>query len=152
MKHRSKTVWRSESRYTCDASIRDHHLIIDEPISEGGFDAGPTPVELVTAALGSCTAITMQMYANRKGWPITRLEVTVDHDLINDPEAALEGRTVKRDRFETIILLEGDFDEQQRERILDIARRCPVHRIIAGSAIMTQTVIDAADSLADLDS
>ena len=145
MPSNSITIRRAGDTYTCDISIRDHRLVFDEPEDKGGVDDGPTPVEALTGTLGACTAITMQMYARRKGWRIDRLEIVVDHDTVNDPDATLEGRIVNRDRFRTRILLEGDLDGAQRQRIFDIAKRCPVHRMLAGSPIMVEEYVDSFD-------
>lgn len=145
MGSRSITRRRTGDTYTCDVAIRDHGLVLDEPAKVGGNDEGPTPVELLTAALGGCAAITMQLYAQRKGWNISRLEVAVEHETVNAPEATLEGRIVKQDRFRMRILLEGDLDETQRARIFDIAKRCPVHRMLAGAPIIAGEYTDSFD-------
>jgi len=130
------TSRRPGTAYTCDIAVRQHRLIADEPEAAGGEDLGPTPVELVSAALGSCTAMTIEMYARRKGWNISRLEVSVVREVVNDPTATLEGRIERRDQFRTRIHLEGDLDEEQRKRLFTIAARCPVHRMLAGSPIL----------------
>jgi putative redox protein len=145
----SITRRRTGDTYTCYVAIRNHGLVLDEPASVGGNDEGPTPVELVTAALGGCTAITMQLYARRKGWNISRLEVAVEHETVNAPAATLEGRVAKQDRFRMRILLEGDLDVAQRERIFDIAKRCPVHRMLAGTPIVVSEFIDSFDSVTE---
>ncbi|WP_158915641.1 OsmC family protein [Caulobacter sp. S45] len=96
----------------------------DEPVSVGGMDTGPTPHELVSAGLGACTAMTMRMYADRKGWPVERIEVDVAES------RAAGGPT----RFERTIRLHGALDEAQRARLLEIAERCPVHRTLSEGA------------------
>ena len=141
----SLTQSRHGHTYTCDVAIGDHQLVVDEPLHLGGDDLGPTPGQLVTAALGSCTAITMQMYARRKGWTLSRLDVQVEHETVNAPSATLEGRMAKQDRFRVRILLEGDLDSAQRERIFDIAKRCPVHRMLTGSIIQTEELAEVFD-------
>jgi uncharacterized OsmC-like protein len=127
---------KSGSIYACDIAVRQHHLVADEPVDAGGEDLGPSPVEMVSAALGACTAITIEMYAKRKGWRISKLDVTVVREMVNDPAATLEGRIERRDQFRTRILLEGDLDDEQRKRLFTIAARCPVHRMLAGSPII----------------
>ena len=141
----SLTQWRSGHTYTCDVAIGGHQLVIDEPVTLGGDDLGPTPGEIVTAALGSCTAITMRMYARRKGWDISRLDIMVEHEIVNAPVATLEGRIAKQDRFRMGIVLEGELDVAQRERLLDIAKRCPVHRMLTGSIVQTEVLIDLVE-------
>jgi putative redox protein len=130
------TSRRPGTAYSCDIAVRQHHLVADEPEDAGGEDLGPTPVELVSAALGSCTAMTIEMYARRKGWNISKLEVSVVRETVNDPSATLEGRIERRDQFRTRIHLEGDLDDDQRARLFTIAARCPVHRMLAGSPIL----------------
>lgn len=132
------TSRRSGTAYTCDIAVRQHQLVADEPEDAGGEDQGPTPVELVSAALGSCTAITIEMYAKRKGWNISKLDVSVVREVVNDPSATLEGRIERRDQFRTRIHLEGDLDDDQRARLFTIAARCPIHRILAGSPILIE--------------
>ena len=132
----ASTSRRSGTAYTCEITIRHHHLVADEPADVGGEDQGPSPVEMVSAALGSCTAMTIEMYARRKGWNISKLDVVVIREVVNDPTATLEGRIERRDQFRTRIHLEGDLDGEQRERLFTIAARCPVHRMLAGSPIL----------------
>lgn len=115
----------TEGGYATDAYAGGFPLRIDEPDTHGGTDTGPTPVELLRAALASCTSITLRMYADRKGWPLTRIEVEVTSS------SRREGG-VTRTHLERRIRLEGDLDEPQRARALEIADRCPVHRMLEG--------------------
>jgi putative redox protein len=102
---------------------------VDEPVSAGGLGSGPDPYELLSAALGACTAMTMRLYAERKGWPLERVQVSVLHH-----RASLEAR----DLFERTISIEGPLDETQRTRLLHIAEQCPVHRTLdRGSDVKT---------------
>ncbi len=96
-------------------------IVSDEPESSGGKDMGLSPMDLLASALGSCTCITIKMYANHKKWPLERVEVTVDFN--RDTEANFS--TVKRN-----IKLSGDLSEEQRQRLLLIATRCPIHQTI----------------------
>jgi putative redox protein len=105
----------------------------DEPVSEGGLDLGPTPHDLVCAGLSACTAMTMRLYAQRKGWALGAVHVSVTH--------ARHASETPADRFERRIEFAGDLDEVQRARLLEIAELCPVHKLLtAGSAIVTTAV------------
>lgn len=104
-------------------------FVADEPIAVGGLGSGPNPYDLLSAALGACTAMTLRLYARRKGWPLTRVQVSVTHH-----RASLEAR----DLFERTIRLEGPLDDDQRQRLLEVADRCPVHQTFdRGSDVRT---------------
>ncbi len=132
---RAVTVRLGAEGYTTEVMVRHHGLVADEPPSVGGKDYGPNPYELVTAGLGACTAMTIQMYARRKGWSVERVDVELRHfkEYAADmSEASASAKTPKIDHFERIVSLTGDLDEQQRARLLEIANRCPVHRTLEG--------------------
>ena len=114
-----------------DIEAGRHHLVSDEPVGLGGMDDGPTPYDLLTAALGSCTAMTLQMYAQRNGWPLEAIEVRLSHAKIHARDCAdCETKEGRIDRIERQIVLQGALDEAQRARLLEIADRCPVHRTL----------------------
>jgi putative redox protein len=127
-----------------------HSLLADEPASVGGFDAGPGPYDFLSAALGTCTSMTVRMYADRKGVPLDRVKVEVAHGKVHADdcvECAENDRLIDRrgmiDRFERVLTLEGDLDDEQRSRLLGIADRCPVHRTLeSSSAIVTVLASD----------
>jgi len=109
-------------------------FLIDEPVNVGGLGSGPNPYDLLAAALGSCKAMTMRLYAERKGWPLTRVQVSVRHQ-----RPSLEAR----DQFECTVEMEGPLDEAQRARLLEIADHCPVHRTLdRGSDVQTRMAQD----------
>ncbi len=121
-----------------------HRLLADEPESFGGLDTGPTPYDFLSTGLGACTAMTIRMYAERKGIPLERVSVDVNHGKLHaaDCEECTDEqkeRGGKIDRFERAITLEGDLDEATRKRLLEIADKCPVHRTLeAGAAVVTR--------------
>jgi len=111
--------------------IRDHRVTADEPPQHGGEDSGPSPQELLAASLASCTAITMEMYADRKGWDIGEVVVDVDY------EAAQRGSPT---RFVMNVQLPKEMPEDQRDRLMQIAAKCPVHRALEGEVMFEETV------------
>ncbi len=111
--------------------VRDHQLTVDEPVDEGGEDAGPTPQELLAASLATCTAITIEMYANRKGWDIGDVAVDVDY------EPAQRGSPT---RFSMAVRLPKELPDEQRERLMQIAAKCPVHRTLEGEVMFDERV------------
>ena len=111
--------------------VRDHQLTVDEPIDSGGQDTGPDPQELLAISLASCTAITMEMYAKRKGWDIGQIEVQCEYT------PAERGCPTN---FKTILRLPKDCTEEQIERLQVIAAKCPVHRTLDGEVIFSERV------------
>jgi uncharacterized OsmC-like protein len=108
-----------------------HQLIADEPETLGGRDAGPGPYELLLAALGACTAMTLRLYADRKHLALTRIEVRLQHKRIYATDCAeCETKAGMLDRIERSIKLEGELSDEQRARLLEMADKCPVHRTL----------------------
>ena len=114
-------------RYQQSVRIGSHHLIADEPISAGGSDAGPAPYDYLLAALGSCTSMTLRMYAERKAIQLSAISVELTHEKI-DTES-----TGKIDHITRRITLTGELSPEQRQRMLEIANKCPVYRTLSGS-------------------
>lgn len=117
-----------------------HHVLADEPEAYGGTDRGMSPYGFLAAGLGACTSMTIRMYARRKGWPLTHVHVDVAHDKVHAQDAST-GHDAKIDMFRREIVLQGDLDDAQRQRLLEIADRCPVHRTLErSSSIETRLV------------
>lgn len=111
--------------------IRDHQLTADEPVEKGGDDTGPSPQELLAASLASCTAITMEMYARRKGWDVGDVEVACDYT------PAERGCPT---RFNLVLRFPDTLSDEQVERLRVIAAKCPVHRTLEGEVMFHEQV------------
>ena len=119
-----KATARRTERFTHEVEIEGgHSLVIDEPREAGGADAGPSPTRTVAAALAACTAITCEMYAQRKGWELGAVEVDVDLDY---------GENSSIDHLTVTLNVTEPLEEEQQQRLLVIAGKCPVHRALAG--------------------
>lgn len=111
-------------RYQQDVQVGQHRLVADEPASMGGGDSGPAPFDFLLTALGACTSMTLRMYAERKGLMLRRVSVELQHEKVD-----IDGS--RRDRIERRITLEGDLSPAERQRLLEIAEKCPVHRALS---------------------
>lgn len=124
---------------------RQHRLIVDEPTSVGGDDAGPDPYELILGALGSCTAMTVLLYAKRREWQIEWLEVTLDQDRIHASEcASCDPKTRPNQEIMRISLnleVHGDLNEEQLQRLREVAKLCPVRRTLTGEIVVEDTLV-----------
>lgn len=117
--------------FTTQMKIGSHYMLADEPISFGGNDFGPSPYEYVSAGLAACTVMTLQMYTKRKGWDLKNIEVHISYGKKHAVDCEnCEDKDAKIDTFEKVIKLEGDLDDKQRKRILQIADKCPVHKTL----------------------
>lgn len=115
--------------------VSGHHLLADEPVDLGGADRGPNPYDLLTAALGACTAMTVRWYALQKGWPLVHVEVEVTHGKI-----VAGGSDAVTDQFAKTVAITGpDLTEAQRAKLVDVAARCPVHQTLTGQIRIEQS-------------
>jgi uncharacterized OsmC-like protein/alpha/beta superfamily hydrolase len=122
---------RDAGRFTQVVSAGQHQFLMDEPTSVGGDDEGPTPYDMLNAALGACTAMTVRMYARRKQWSLTSVRVALVHDKVHATDCeACESGEGKVDQIVRVVELQGDLDETQRARLIEIADRCPIHRTL----------------------
>lgn len=137
-----KVVTRTENdSFTTDIKAGKHAMTADEPENVGGNDFGPTPYDFLIAALGACTGMTLQMYAKRKGWDVQEVKVHLNHDKIYAQDCEdCDKNTSKVDKIERFIEIEGQLDESQLQKLLEIADKCPVHRTLH-SEILIQTTL-----------
>ena len=124
-----------QGRYQQEVRVGQHRLLADEPLSVGGDDAGPAPFDFLMAGLGACTSMTLRMYAERKELPLTGIKVTLSHEKIE-----VDGKP--RDRIKREITLEGELSDTQRQRLLEIAGKCPVHRALSQSMLLECALIE----------
>ena len=122
-----RVEWAS-GKFAQDIEVAGHRLRADEEAEKGGDNSGPAPHELLLAALGSCTAMTLKVYAERKGWPLRNVHVTLNG-------AHSDGAfTIARQ-----LRIDGDLDQEQRQRLIEIAEKCPVHKTLAGEITIATT-------------
>jgi len=132
-----------EGKFSQRVVVGQHVIRADEPVQAGGMDSGLSPYELLLAALGACTSMTMRMYADLKGIPLERATVELRHDKIHAPDCAeCETREGRIDRIERLIRLEGPLSEEQRARLLEISSRCPVHRTLHSEVAIPTRLAD----------
>lgn len=124
----------SDIPYTVTIVDGVHRWFADESELDGGANAGPTPVQLLLSSLGACTSITVTMYAKRKVWPLTGVEVNLSYNPNGKPA---DGNQIVRS-----IILHGELSAEQRERLLQVANACPVHKILTGNIAIDTSLVD----------
>lgn len=122
-----------KGRYQQAVTVGQHQLLADEPVDVGGADAGPAPFDFVMAGLGACTSMTLRMYAERREFPLTHVSVSLSYDRVT-----VDG--VARDHIQRTITLEGELSDEQRQRLLEIANKCPVHRALSQSLLIDSAI------------
>ena len=136
-------AWTGAAGFRTEVLANGHGFVADEPESVGGTNAGPSPYELLSASLAACTSMTLRMYADRKQWPLETVEVRVEHRKMHCEDCANpEDRRSKIDRFTRSVRVEGELDEAQRQRLLEIADRCPVHRTLHSDVEVHTTLVE----------
>lgn len=126
--------------FTAEVAAGSHRFLADEPKTVGGNDLGPNPYQLLNAALGTCTAMTLKMYADRKNWPLKEVRVHLSHSkTYSEDSAQPESSTSKVETFKRFLEVEGDLDEAQRAKLLEIANKCPVHRTLTERELRIET-------------
>ena len=137
-----RAVVRRRKDYEHEIEMREHRLIVDEPEEKGGTDQGPMPAELLAASLASCTAITMEMYAARKEWGLGTVEVVVEFTeaTVDDPPT-----------FDVRIILGGHLSDENRDRLLTIAGKCPVHKALKHQDVVIHDSLEFVEAVEDED-
>lgn len=140
-------VRTGDIKFTTEVKMKDHSLISDEPEEKGGQNEGPTAYDLLLAALGSCTSITLKMYAAHKGWDLGDVTVRLRHDKIHAEDCReCEKKTGRIDRIERQIDFTGDLTDEQRQRLLYIADRCPVHKTMKEEIVIATSLTEPAET------
>ena len=142
MEKKVTVQYLTDYNYSQLVTTDSHSFIVDEPASDGGDGLGPSPYEMLLGALGSCTAMTLLMYARRKGWDLTECSVHLTHERIHAEDSAnAEEGTRRVDVIKRDISLHGHLDEEQKARLLEIARKCPVHRTLQSAPTVIDSII-----------
>ena len=132
-----------ETKFQQQIVVGPHRLLADEPLSAGGADTGPGPYDLLLSALGACTAMTMRLYADRKALPMERVTVTLNHGKIYAKDCEeCETKEGMLDQIERVIAIEGALDAEQRNRLMEIADKCPVHRTLTSEVRIVTTAAE----------
>jgi putative redox protein len=136
----AKTVIaRRVGKFRTEVQMGEHRLTADEPRAAGGEGAGPDPYDLLLAALGACISMTVTLYSDRKGWPLEGVEVALSHRRVYAEDCADCGEREPGellDRIERRVTFLGPLDPQQRQRLEEIAGKCPVHRTLSGNVVI----------------
>lgn len=142
MTRREVVVASTGGMFEQSVTAGPHRFVADEPAEYGGGDAGPNPYDLMLAALGTCTSMTLEVYARRKSWPLERVLVRLTHERVHaDDCASCEEGGRRLTRIERRITLEGPLSEEQQARLIEIAEKCPVHKTLTG-ALEIRTSLD----------
>ena len=137
-------IIRSSTPYRCDVEAGPHRWILDEPVESGGTNEGPTPYDMFAAALGGCTAMTLHFYAKREKLPLENVAVRVTHDRQHARDCAdCESTAGFIHRFKVEIAIDGPLSEEQRQKLLSIAARCPVAKTLQAEIKIDEVLVDS---------
>ena len=126
---RSVMVLGPSTGFRTEIEVGGHHLVVDEPVAVGGADAGPSPYEMLLAALGACTSMTLRLYADKRKWPLERVRVSLQHRKVHAQDCAdCDHKPAKMDLVDRVVFLEGALSDEQRTKLMEIADHCPVHQ------------------------
>lgn len=125
-------IVRGEAKgFAQNVQIGPHQLTADEPVSYGGTDSGPSPYDLILAALGSCTSMTIGLYARKRRWPVEKITVSLSHSKIHAKDCDdCETKDGRIDRIEMEIHLDGKLTDEQRAKLMEVAGKCPIHQTL----------------------
>ena len=124
----AEVVVKNNTQYKQEITAKSHSFLADVPKDEGGTELGPSPHELLLAALGACTSMTVKMYAERKGYPLEEVTVTLSEEKVPDPE----NQSRSMPRIVRDVKLKGDLTDEQVESLKTIADKCPIHKLLSG--------------------
>jgi putative redox protein len=131
--------------FTTEVFAAGHSLLADEPVADGGNNTGPSPYDLLAAALATCTSMTLKMYASRKAIALRSVTVSVRHGKIHAKDCSdCESQTGRIDEFRRELTIDGDLNDEQRQRMLEIADLCPVHKTLHGEVRVRTILTDSA--------
>lgn len=135
-------VYQDGSTYRTVLTAGNHELTADEPERAGGKELGPDPYDYLLMSLGSCTVITLRMYADRKGWPVEEIYMELRHfrDHAKDCEDC-DDPSLKIDKIEKELVVKGDLDQDQVDRLLEISNKCPVYRTLTGELEISSSIV-----------
>lgn len=140
----SSITVQTEQGYRTAIQIRNHTVFADELIQDGGTDTAPTPMEIMLGTVGACIAVTTKAYAQRKGWPLDRVWVELDMERINREDyPAYTGDAAFIHEIREHIRFEGDLTDEQKQRLLAIAGKCPVHRTLENPVFFASNMVEA---------
>lgn len=144
----TRATAKLDEGYKTHITLGNHILIADEPISDGGSEAGPSAKEMLVAALGACVAVTVKMYAKRKGWSLDGVALDVSMEKIKSLDYPVyKGAEEFVNEFRVQIVFKGSLTQEQRERLLEIAGKCPVHRILTQPNFIIDELVASEDSV-----
>jgi putative redox protein len=138
-----KVIVRSGENYRTSIHARHHTVYADEPVQDGGSDSAPTPTELMMGALGACMVITVQLYARRKNWPLEGVEIALEQERFHGKDyEKYQGEAQFVHEIRDQLVFRGPLSQEQRARLLEIAGRCPVHRLIENPVFFIDELLE----------